>query len=199
MFDPTKARENIEAVFAGQTEAGNFPYLITVNDAWLDRSQPPIATYVLWSLFERTCDTQFLEWAYPHFVKALAPTAFFPLLAGIATQDQAQALVKNYLTPEEKFGGRFSLPAASRDEPAFQHNTYWRGRVWGQLNYWVYQGFRRYGMFERRKIWPGKVRRCSPLSGNTDIVVKTTMRRQVKSPISRTPTAFIHGARFCRC
>lgn len=134
-----------------------------------------------------------------HSVKALAPTAFFPLLAGIAPQDQAQALAKNYLTPEEKFGGRFSLPAASRDEPAFQHNTYWRGRVWGQLNYWVYQGFRRYGMFERRKIWPGKVRRCSPLSGNTDIVVKTTMRRQVKSPISRTPTAFIHGARFCRC
>ncbi|MFA3916987.1 MGH1-like glycoside hydrolase domain-containing protein [Ruegeria hyattellae] len=278
MFDPKKARENIEAVFAGQTEAGNFPCLVTGNDAWLDRSQPPIASYVVWSLFQVTADTAFLKWAYPRllanyrwwwshrvlpglglvgfgtsadvgsglykgtklgarnesgmdnmavhdeaefdpetglllsadvglnsilaldgeilglmadhlgrrdetdelsaktaahkndiqthlwdpergvfanrltngrFVRALAPTSFFPMSAGIATSDQATALVENYLTPEDKFGGAFTLPSASRDQPAFQDNVYWRGRVWGPLNYWVYQGLKRYDMNEK--------------------------------------------------
>ncbi len=40
-FDAEKARQNIEAVFAWQTEEGNFPCLVTGNDAWQDRSQPP--------------------------------------------------------------------------------------------------------------------------------------------------------------
>ena len=60
-----RARENLEAVFAWQTEAGNFPCLVTGNDAWLDRSQPPIAAFVVWSLYARSGDRTLLEWAYP--------------------------------------------------------------------------------------------------------------------------------------
>jgi len=52
LFDPEKARENIEAVFAWQTPQGNFPCLVTGNDAWLDRSQPPIVAYAVWVIYQ---------------------------------------------------------------------------------------------------------------------------------------------------
>ena len=272
LFDAETARRNIEAVFAWQTEEGNFPCLVTGNDAWVDRSQPPIAAYVVWSLFQREGGRDLLEWAYPRllrnhdwwwrrrrladtglvaygtspgvgtglykgtklaaknessmdnsplhdpapfdagsglllsadvglnsllaldgevlalmartlgraeeagrleaqvaahrqcigdwlwderrgvfanrllsgdFVEALAPTSFFPLAAGAATPEQADSLVARYLLAPEKFGGPLGLPSVARDQPASRDNVYWRGRIWGPLNFWTYLGLRR--------------------------------------------------------
>jgi len=36
------------------------------------------------------------------------------------------------------------LPSVARDDPAFQDNTYWRGRTWGPMVYLTYQGMWRY-------------------------------------------------------
>ena len=69
LFDPAKARQNLEAVFAWQTEEGNFPCLVTGNDAWIDRSQPPIAAFVVWSLYARSGDRALLEWAFPKVLR----------------------------------------------------------------------------------------------------------------------------------
>ncbi|MFK7894067.1 MAG: trehalase family glycosidase [Granulosicoccus sp.] len=272
-YDAEKAQRNIEAVFTWQTSAGNFPCLVTGNDAWLDRSQPPIVSYVVWCCYQVALDVDLLRWAFPRllanhdwwwrrrslhdtglvaygtsldagdglykgtklaakdessmdnmavhdpaefdastgliqaadvglnsmlaldgeilvqmatmlkleteanrleqqnkahkaciadwlwdetrgifanrlvngqFVQPLAPTSFFPMAAGIASDDQVDSLIKRYLLPEEKFGGRFVLPSATRDDPAYQDNVYWRGRIWAPLNYWVYEGLRRY-------------------------------------------------------
>lgn len=273
-YDTEKARRNIEAVFVWQTDEGNFPCLVTGNDAWLDRSQPPIVSYVIWCCYRNSQDKKLLQWAFPkllanydwwwrrrslhdtglvaygtsldvgdglykgtklaakdessmdnmavhdpaefdastgliqaadvglnsllaldgeilaqmatllkldeeaarleqqseahkqriadwlwddsrgvfanrmmdgRFVQPLAPTSFFPMAAGIATEAQVDSLIENYLIPEEKFGGLFMLPSATRDDPAYQDNVYWRGRIWAPLNYWVYEGLRRYG------------------------------------------------------
>ena len=274
LFDRLKARDNLEAVFVWQTEAGNFPCLVTGNDRWLDRSQPPIVSYVVWALAARHGDRGLLEWAYPAllknhdwwwrhrsagkaglvvygtsldagdglykgtklaakdessmdnmavhdpapfdevtgllmsydvglnsllaldgeclaliagelgfeedaerirhsseahkvrirdhlwdtargvfanrlvggtFVEPLAPTSFFPMVAGAATPDQVDRLVSGYLLPREKFGGEPGLPSATRDHPAYRDNVYWRGRIWAPLNFWTWQGLRRMG------------------------------------------------------
>jgi putative isomerase len=276
-FDVARARDNLEAVFAWQTEAGNFPCLVTGNDAWLDRSQPPIGAFVVWTLFARSGARELLERAYPAllrnyrwwwarrrladtgllaygtsldagdglykgtklaakdestmdnsplhdpvpfdaasglllaadvglnslaaldgevlarmaralgrdaeaealerqvaahkariaewlwdadrqvfanrlldggFVRPLAPTSFYPLAAGVGSPDQRAALVSRYLRPDDKFGGQFVLPSVTRDDPAYADNVYWRGRIWGPLNFWVYQGLRRAGLDE---------------------------------------------------
>ena len=60
-FDVNRAFENLDAVFAHQTDTGNFPCLVTGNDAWLDHTQPPIAAFVVWSLYEKTGRTDILE------------------------------------------------------------------------------------------------------------------------------------------
>ncbi|WP_119459319.1 MGH1-like glycoside hydrolase domain-containing protein [Rhodospirillaceae bacterium SYSU D60014] len=78
------------------------------------------------------------------FVRSLAPTSFYPLLAGAATPEQVEKLLL-LLKDERKFGGRWLLPSVTRDDPAFADNVYWRGRIWPPLNFLVYHGLRRYG------------------------------------------------------
>jgi len=274
LFDTQKARQNIEAVFAWQTPEGNFPCLVTGNDAWLDRSQPPIVSYVIWVLYQRSQDLDFLSWAFDHllknhdwwwrcrelnnsglvaygtslevgdglykgtklaakdessmdnmpvhdpapfnpktgmlesfdiglnsllaldaevlaqmalrlnqneeahrlserceqhkqriathlwddergvfanrlltgeFVQSLAPTSFYPLAAGIGDEQQRRSLIDNYLNNDKKFAGTYCLPSCTRDDPAYNDNVYWRGRIWAPLNYWVYLGLTRTG------------------------------------------------------
>ena len=274
LFDPDAARANLEAMFAWQTEEGNFPCLVTGNDQWLDRSQPPIVSFAVWSIAARLGDRDLLERAWPalkknhdwwwrrrsagdaglvvygtsldvgdglykgtklaakdessmdnmavhdpapfdedtgllmsydvglnsmlaldgeclaliadslglasdadelrassethkaairthlwdaergvfanrivggDFVEPLAPTSFYPMAAGAATPEQVDSLIADYLLPEDKFGGPFGLPSATRDHPAYRDNVYWRGRIWAPLNFWTWQGLRRAG------------------------------------------------------
>ena len=274
-FDKQKAIENLEAVVAWQTDEGNYSCLVTGNDQWVDRSQPPIAAWVLWNIWQRSQDDEILKRFFPsvlrnhewfhrkrtlentgliaygtsseigtglykgtklgaknessmdnspvhdearfnpasgllesadvglnsllcldgellssmalhlgddqksnelkervkqhkekisewlwddsrgvfanrlldgRFVRSLAPTSFYPLIAGAASLSQQKSLVKNFLLNEEKFGGEFVLPSVSRDDPSFKENVYWRGRVWGPLNYWTYFGLKRCGL-----------------------------------------------------
>ena len=272
ILDLELAEENLRAVFAGRTEAGNLPCLLTGRDAWVDRSQPPIGAFVLWLLHQRWGERRLLEGAYetllanhewwwrerdgngnglleygtspvgdglyrgtalgarnessmdnspvhdeavlvpgPHtldcedvglnsllvldgemlalaamelgldadarrleartrdlatkireelwdperevfanrlwsgrFVSSIAPTSFYPLIAGAASAAQARALL-GWLDDPKRFGGRFALPSVSRDDPACADNVYWRGRIWPPLNFLVYHGLRRYG------------------------------------------------------
>ncbi|MGZ2487312.1 putative isomerase [Rhizobium pisi] len=78
------------------------------------------------------------------FVRSLSPTSFYPLLCGAATPAQAARLLE-HLSDETTFGGDFVLPNATRDDPAFADNVYWRGRIWPNVNYMVWLGLRRYG------------------------------------------------------
>jgi putative isomerase len=36
------------------------------------------------------------------------------------------------------------MPSIARNDPAFKDQKYWRGRIWGPLNYFVYLGLRNY-------------------------------------------------------
>jgi putative isomerase len=76
------------------------------------------------------------------FVRSIAPTSFYPLLAGIATPEQTQHLL-NGLDDPRKFGGFWRLPSVTRDDPAYHDNVYWRGRIWPPLNLLTYLGLRR--------------------------------------------------------
>jgi putative isomerase len=78
------------------------------------------------------------------FIRSLAPTSFYPLLAGAAS-DRQQAHLLHWLHDPRAFGGRHRLPSVTRDDPAYRDNVYWRGRVWPPLNYLTYAGLKRCG------------------------------------------------------
>ncbi len=54
LLDPEAARENLAATLASATPQGNFACLLTANDAWVDRTQLPVASFLLWLLFLRS-------------------------------------------------------------------------------------------------------------------------------------------------
>ncbi len=81
----------------------------------------------------------------------ISPTNFYPLLAKAATPEQAGRMVNEHLRNPAEFGGEFVLPAIARSDAAFKDQDYWRGRVWGPMNYLVYLGLRNYDEPEARR------------------------------------------------
>ena len=274
MFDATLARENMAVALAGATPQGNVACIVTSNDAWVDRSQPPHGSLIAWLLYLRTGERSIVEASYEAlsrnqrwwrrhrdpdgtglvscgtsdvgeglykgsvfaarnetgmdnsathdeaeydpatrtlstydlglncalaldaemlaemasllgraddaaafrelaersrdlirtvlwdeergifanrqrkggFVSSVSPTSFYPLLCGAASAEQAARLLAHLGDPT-KFAGDWVLPNASRDDPAFAENVYWRGRIWPNVNFMVWLGLRRYGEF----------------------------------------------------
>lgn len=79
------------------------------------------------------------------FVRSLAPTSAYPLLAGVATSVQANVFVREHLLSPARFWGKWPVAGTPHDDPAAQDNVYWRGRLWPPFNFLVYLALRRYG------------------------------------------------------
>jgi len=79
------------------------------------------------------------------FSSHISPASFFPMMGGLASREQAEQMVKQYLLNEEHFWGDYIFPAISKKDPAFSEQIYWRGRIWPPLNYLVYLGLKEYG------------------------------------------------------
>ena len=76
----------------------------------------------------------------------ISPTNFYPLIARAATEEQARRMVAEHLTNPEEFWGPWVMPASPCNDPAFKDQDYWRGRIWGPMNFLVYLGLRNYDL-----------------------------------------------------
>lgn len=79
------------------------------------------------------------------FSTRLSPTNFYPMLAQAATPEQAHRMVEKHLLNPDEFWGEWVIPSIARNDPAFADQNYWRGRIWGPMNYLIYLGLRNYG------------------------------------------------------
>ena len=86
----------------------------------------------------------------------LSPTNFYPLLAHAATPDQARVMIAKHLKNPEEFWGQWVIPSIERNDPAFKDQNYWRGRIWGPMNYLVYLGLLNYDDSAVRKEFAQK-------------------------------------------
>lgn len=55
--------------------------------------------------------------------------SWLPLWAKVATKEQAETIKENIMDPE-KFNTYVPFPTASKDNPKFEEDQYWRGPVW---------------------------------------------------------------------
>lgn len=90
------------------------------------------------------------------FSHRLSPTNFYPMLARAATPQQADRMVHDHLLNPDEFWGQWVIPSIARNDPAFKDQNYWRGRIWGPMNYLVYLGLRNYNQPEARKQFAQK-------------------------------------------
>ncbi len=73
---------------------------------------------------------------------------FWTLLAGVASESQAEVLV-SHLKNEKEFWRKIVFPALSADEEEYHDDGgYWRGGVWAPTNVMVIKGLERYGYEE---------------------------------------------------
>lgn len=63
-FDPDQARENLAMLLSAATPQGNLPCIMTGNDAWVDRTQTPIISFIVWQIYLRTGNRLFIDMAY---------------------------------------------------------------------------------------------------------------------------------------
>lgn len=79
-------------------------------------------------------------------VKTVA--AFWTMLAGVASKEQARALAAELKNPAT-FGRRNPVPTCAADEPGYDaRGGYWKGAVWAPTTTMVIRGLERYGFDE---------------------------------------------------
>jgi hypothetical protein len=74
----------------------------------------------------------------------LSPTNFYPMLAHAATPEQSHIMIEKHLMNPTEFWGQWVIPSIERNDPAYRDQDYWRGRIWGPMNYLVYLGLCNY-------------------------------------------------------
>jgi putative isomerase len=77
-------------------------------------------------------------------------TAFMPLWARIASQEQAERLVREHLMNEVEFLSPFGIRSMARNEPGYDvsvggNPSNWQGPVWVISNYLAFRGLVDYG------------------------------------------------------
>lgn len=82
------------------------------------------------------------------FSLQMSPTCFYPMIAGIASEKQVSRMIDEHLLNPREFWGHFVIPSTPRNEGAFADQVYWRGRIWGPMNFLVGEGLKRYGRHE---------------------------------------------------
>lgn len=74
--------------------------------------------------------------------------AYWTLLAGVASSEQAKDLVKELQNPET-FGRIDPVPTCAANEPGYLSvGGYWRGAVWAPTNTMVIRGLENYGYYD---------------------------------------------------
>ncbi len=82
-----------------------------------------------------------------NFVDSEAISGFMPLFAGVATAEQAAALVRHLENPAT-FGAPVPVPTMSLRSGTYSKDM-WRGPSWMNLNYLIYLGLRRYNYHDQ--------------------------------------------------
>jgi len=76
----------------------------------------------------------------------LSPTNFYPLIAKVATPEQAARMAREHYFNPAEFHGEWVIPSIARNVPGYKDQDYWRGRIWGPMNFLVYLGLRNYDL-----------------------------------------------------
>lgn len=83
------------------------------------------------------------------FDPAMSPTHFYTWMAGIVTPEQDEKMLAHLLNPDELWG-EYVLPMIARNDPAYEDQAYWRGRIWAPTNYLVGEALLSSG---HRDVW----------------------------------------------
>lgn len=74
----------------------------------------------------------------------ISPTNFYPAIGKVANASQVTEMVNKQLLNPAQFWGTYVLPSIARSDTAYTGQDYWRGSIWGPMNFLVYMGLYNY-------------------------------------------------------
>jgi putative isomerase len=77
-------------------------------------------------------------------IPVVTPFNLYPLWTGQLPDNIQQRLIDHLTNPDE-FWGKYAIPSVSRNDPAFDPETMWRGPVWANINYFFIEALRQVG------------------------------------------------------
>lgn len=80
----------------------------------------------------------------------LSPTNFYPMLVNAPSPRAADQMIREHLLNPAEFWGDRVVPSIARSDPAFKDQDYWRGRIWGPMNYLLWRGLGNYHTAQAR-------------------------------------------------
>ncbi|GAB5456977.1 MAG: trehalase family glycosidase [Henriciella sp.] len=81
-------------------------------------------------------------------VAVATPASYWPMLAGLASPNQA-ARLHEHAKDEDKFGGSMPWSSVARDDPDFEKDgRYWRGGIWLPTAYMSTKALQQYGYLD---------------------------------------------------
>ena len=83
--------------------------------------------------------------------KRISPTMFYPLLAGIVSDERAKRFISEHFDNPEEFAGDYILPSIARNDETFHKQAYWKGAIWPPLNFLSYLSLQKYNFAEAQK------------------------------------------------
>lgn len=83
-------------------------------------------------------------------------TGFLPMYYGIATEEQAERMVKEHYLNEKTFFAPYGVRSLSKAEKMYHvastgNPSCWTGPIWANANYLVYEGLKNYGYTAQAK------------------------------------------------
>jgi hypothetical protein len=75
-----------------------------------------------------------------------SPNMFLPLRAGVPLPEkEIRRIIENHMLNPNEFYRRFPFPSLSYDNPEYDPEGYWRGRIWPHIVYWMIQTLWKHG------------------------------------------------------
>ena len=89
-------------------------------------------------------------WDSHRFIKTKSFYDFMPLYAGTVSASKAKLVVEK-LMQNKILGINYLVPTVPPDSKDYRENKYWQGPMWPMVNWFIYQGLKRYGFNEEAK------------------------------------------------
>jgi glycogen debranching enzyme len=108
--------------------------------------------FVQTKLYNKEKDFFFDSWSvdsvkYQHFTFE----SLFPLLSGIATEEQANKIIDKYIKNENYFNTVHPIATVAKCDPLTEYRM-WRGPAWNSMTYWISRACVNYGRKDVAKI-----------------------------------------------
>ncbi|MFZ1522489.1 MAG: trehalase family glycosidase [Candidatus Saccharimonadales bacterium] len=112
--------------------------------AWL-RERFEKSVHALELMYDEEDKTYYSRsWDSHEFVKTRTFYEYMPLYAGTVSKARAKEIVDN-LKQNQLLGANYQVPTVPINSINFKENKYWEGPVWPMINWFIYNGLKRYG------------------------------------------------------